>query len=185
MLRKVDKKTKERERERERVDLGFDRAIEMVKKEEVKEIKEAETMSLLLLSGGGGVVWSTTKKRLYESLRIRYGAVHLALVLHLEPAELIGRHLVPTVGELGKRFFHVRRWPHLAHLELPAEPQHLVLVARHFFYFYLKPNTLSLWLCVSLFSFYQREREIDVQFLINDICFGRVSERERARWAII
>ena len=154
----------------------------MVKKEEVKEIKEAETMSLLLLSGGGGgVVWSTTKKRLYESLRIRYGAVHLALVLHLEPAELIGRHLVPTVGELGKRFFHVRRWPHLAHLELPAEPQHLVLVARHFFYFYLKPNTLSLWLCVSLFSFYQREREIDVQFLINDICFGRVSERERER----
>ena len=93
----------------------------MVKKEEVKEIKEAETLLLLLSGGGGGggVVWSTAKKLLYESLRIRYGAVHLALVLHLEPAELIGRHLVPTVGELGKRFFHVRRWPHLAHLELP------------------------------------------------------------------
>jgi len=152
MLRKVDKKTKERERERERVDLGFDRAIEMVKKEEVKEIKEAETMLLLL--SGGGVVWSTTKKLLYESLRIRYGAVHLALVLHLEPAELIGRHVVPTVGELEKRFFHVRRWHHLAHLELPAEPQHLVLVARHFFYFYPKPNThtLSLSGFVSLCS---------------------------------
>ena len=181
MLRKVDKKTKERERER--VDLGFDRAIEMVKKEEVKEIKEAETMLLLL--SGGGVVWSTTKKLLYESLRIRYGAVHLALVLHLEPAELIGRHVVPTVGELEKRFFHVRRWHHLAHLELPAEPQHLVLVARHFFYFYPKPNThtLSLALCLFVLVNYQKEREIDVQFLIKDICIGRVSERER--WAII
>jgi hypothetical protein len=78
-------------------------------------------------------VMTLMQNPLYEPARIGRGAAHLSLVLHQEPKELINRHVIPTAGEPRERFLHVGRRTHLAHLEFPAEPKHLVLVARHFF----------------------------------------------------
>ena len=121
-----------------RGNLGFDGTVEIVEKQEMEEIGEGEAFLRVV---------TLMQNPLYEPARIGRGAAYLFLVLHQEPKELISRHVIPTTGEPRERFLHVGRRTHLSHLELPAEPKHLVLVARHFFptqQFFHSP-TLSLF----------------------------------------
>ncbi|GER50959.1 GDSL-motif lipase/hydrolase family protein [Striga asiatica] len=104
-------------------DRGTNGAIEVVLKEVIEEVLERE---VVVVAPRVRVV-TVAENRLHHGIHLAGGARHVMLVVHHEPVELIGRHVIGTLRIPPERLPHVRRRLRLADLELPVETtEHLL-----------------------------------------------------------